>query len=112
MVHAAQKLCPQLSKRGGPMMTQFKIHPEVRTTPGDEDGSVLINLQSGKVFSLNGVGAQVWTMLERQVAYEDVLDSLALDYEVPREQLQDDLEAFLHELECHNLVSNTAANIH
>jgi hypothetical protein len=86
------------------MITQVKIHPEVRTTPGDEDGSVLINLESGKVFSLNGVGARVWTMLQHQLTSEDVLDSLAVDYGVPREQLQDDLQAFLHELECHDLV--------
>ncbi len=88
------------------MITQFNIHPEVRTSPGDEDGSVLINLESGRVFSLNGVGARVWTMLQQQLACEDLLDSLALEYEVPREQLQDDLEAFLHELECHDLVAS------
>ena len=91
------------------MITQFKIHPEVRTTPGDEDGSVLINLESGKVFSLNGVGAWVWTMLQQQLTCEDLLDSLAVEFEVPREQLQDDLEAFLHELECHDLVQATRA---
>ena len=95
------------------MTTQFKIHPEVRTTPGDEDGSVLINLESGKVFSLNGVGARVWTMLQQQLTCDDVLDSLAVEFEVPREQLQDDLEAFLHELECHELVaSDTTAHSH
>lgn len=95
------------------MITQFKIHPEVRTTPGDEDGSVLINLESGKVFSLNGVGARVWTMLQQQLTCEDLLDALAIEYEAPREQLQDDLEAFLHELECHDLVaSDTNARNH
>jgi len=94
------------------MITQFKIHPEVRTTPGDEDGSVLINLESGKVFSLNGVGAWVWTMLQQQLTCEDLLDSLAGEFEVPREQLQDDLEAFLHELECHDLVQATNTHIH
>lgn len=94
------------------MITQFKIHPEVRTTPGDEDGSVLINLESGKVFSLNGIGAWVWTMLQHQLTSEALLDSLALEFEVPREQLQDDLEAFLHELECHDLVQATNTHIH
>lgn len=94
-------------------MTQFKIHPEVRTTPSDEDGSVLINLESGKVFSLNGVGAWIWTMLQQQLTREDLLHSLALEYELPPEQLQDDLEAFLHELECHDLVaSDTNARSH
>lgn len=94
-------------------MTQFKINQEVRTTPSDEDGSVLINLESGKVFSLNGVGAKVWTMLEQRLTFEGLLDSLAREYEVPRQQLKDDLEPFIHDLERNGLVqANSRASIH
>ncbi|HZE70021.1 MAG TPA: PqqD family protein [Pyrinomonadaceae bacterium] len=90
------------------MMTQLKIHPEVRTTPSDEDGSVLINLESGKVFSLNGAGAKVWIMLEQGITFEGLLDSLAREYDVPRQQLQDDTETFIHELKCKGLVQASA----
>ena len=89
------------------MMTQLKIHPEVRTTPSDEDGSVLIKLESGNVFSLNGVGAKVWTMLEQGLTFEVSLDSLSREYDVPRQQLEDDLEIFIHELESKGLLQAT-----
>ena len=91
------------------MTTQFSIHPEVRTSPSDEDGSVLIDLESGKVFSLNGVGAKIWTKIEEGLAFEALLDSLAHDYDVPREQLRSDLATFVGELEKKGLVQATAA---
>ncbi len=81
------------------MTTHFKIHPEVRTTHGDEDGSVLINLESGEIFSLNGLGAKIWTKLEEGRTFETVLDSLTQEYDVPRQKLLNDLETFLVELE-------------
>lgn len=80
------------------MSAQFNIHPEVRTTPGDEDGSVLINLRSGKVFSLNGVGAKVWSMLEQGATFEGVLRELGREYNLPSEELRNDLDGFINEL--------------
>jgi len=89
-------------------MTQLKIHSEVRTTPGDKDGSVLINLESGRVFSLNGVGAKIWTKLEERLTFEAILDSLAQEYDISYEQLRTDLERFIYELEKKGLVEPVA----
>jgi hypothetical protein len=80
------------------MSAQFSIHPEVRTTPGDEDGSVLINLQSGKVFSVNGVGAKVWTMLERGTGFDGIVDALSREYNLPAAELRNDLDSFIDDL--------------
>jgi len=80
------------------MSARFSIHPEVRTTPGDEDGSVLINLQSGKVFSLNGTGAKVWTMIAQGANFDGVLDALGREYQIPSEELRNDLNGFIQEL--------------
>ena len=80
------------------MSAQFSIHPEVRTTPGDEDGSVLINLQSGKVFSVNGVGAKVWTMLERGTGFDGIVDALSREYNLPAAELHNDLDSFIDDL--------------
>jgi hypothetical protein len=90
------------------MSAQFSIHPEVRTTPGDEDGSVLINLQSGKVFSLNGVGAKVWTMLEEGTSFDGVLDALSREYSVPKAEVRNDLDDFIKDLAQKNLLQMTA----
>lgn len=92
------------------MMDQWKIHPEVRTTPNDEDGSVLINLESGKVFSLNGVGAKVWTMLEQGLTFKSVIDVITQEYEVSPQQLKEDVETFIHELEGKGLLQARSAS--
>ena len=90
------------------MSAQVSIHPEVRTTPGDEDGSVLINLQSGKVFSLNGVGAKIWTMLEQGTSFDGVLDALTREYNLPSAELESDLDDFINELGRKDLLKVTA----
>jgi hypothetical protein len=90
------------------MSARFSIHPEVRTTPSDEDGSVLINLQSGKVFSLNGVGAKVWTMIERGASLDGVVDALSHEYNVPSADLRNDLDGFIDELARKDLLHVTA----
>jgi len=90
------------------MSAHVSIHPEVRTTPGDEDGSVLINLQSGKVFSLNGVGARIWTMLEQGTSLDGVLDALGHEYNLPSAELETDLDGFIDELARKDLLTVTA----
>ena len=90
------------------MTAQFSIHPEVRTTPSDEDGSVLINLQSGKVFSLNGVGAKVWTMLEQGASFDGVLDALSHEYNLASAELRNDLDVFIEDLAQKKLLKVTA----
>lgn len=90
------------------MSAAFSLHPEVRATSGDADGSVLINLQSGKVFSLNGVGAKIWTMIEQGAGFDDVLDALRREYKLPSEELRNDLDSFLRELARKDLLQVTA----
>lgn len=80
------------------MSAHFSIHPEVRTTPGDEDGSVLINLESGKVFSLNGVGAKVWTMIEQGAGFDDLVNALTGEYQISSQEIRTDLDGFITEL--------------
>jgi len=86
------------------MTTQFSISSEVHATPGDDDGSVLINLHSGKVFSLNGVGARIWTMLEQGTTFEAIVDSLARHYDGSEQEIREDLNLFLRVLEKKGLV--------
>ena len=90
------------------MTTQFRINPQVRTTAADEDGSVLINLQSGIVFSLNSIAAKIWTLMEEGTSFEGIIESLAQEYETPRQQLQKDLNTLIGELQLKGLMRTTA----
>jgi len=89
------------------MTTQFCISPTVRATPGDDDGTVLINLRSGKVFSLNGVGASIWTMMEQGITFDAIVNFLARQYDMSRHEIRDDLTLFLRVLEQKGLVQAT-----
>jgi hypothetical protein len=86
------------------MDAQFRILPDVRATTEDADGSVLLNLASGRMFTLNGTGAKVWTMLEQGFGFEAVVDSLMQENGMPRQQVQGDVEIFLRALENKGLV--------
>jgi hypothetical protein len=86
-------------------MTQFIICSEVCTTTSAlQNGRVIINLETGLVFSLNGLGAKIWTKLEEGRHFDAILDSLTQEYDIPHEQLRSDLETFVFDLEKKGLV--------
>jgi hypothetical protein len=46
----------------------FFISPHVRSLINAKDGGVLLNIQEGKCFSLNAVGAEIWKAVEENSA--------------------------------------------
>jgi uncharacterized protein YoaH (UPF0181 family) len=86
-------------------MTRLNINSAVRTTPGDQDGSVLINLESGKVFSLNAQGAKIWSLLEEGISLPELIESVAQIYRLPHQQIQHDVEVFIQGLQRSGLVT-------
>jgi hypothetical protein len=73
------------------------IQTQVRSMQ-DQDGAVLLDLKGGKYFSLNGVGADIWTQLEKGLSLPHILDYLDESYQATREQLERDLTAFVEGL--------------
>lgn len=92
------------------MTVQFSIVPDVRSVI-NADGGVLLNLKRGVCYSLNGVGARVWSMLaEGQGLQSEVLvDKLATQFVVPRQRLAEDVVTFLRTLENKGLVQAAEA---
>jgi hypothetical protein len=92
------------------MTVQFSIAPDVRSMI-NADGGVLLNLKRGVCYSLNGVGARVWSLLaeSRGLQPEVVVDQLATQFAVPRQQLAEDVVAFLRALENKGLVQAAGA---
>ena len=68
------------------------------------DEVVLLDLASGNYFGLDAVGARAWELLAEGRAVPEVLDAIASEYEVTREQLESDLARLLHELGAAGLV--------
>ena len=60
--------------------------------------TVLLNLEGESYFALNEVGTRIWQLLQSGCPVADILDILAGEYEVSREQLEDDVGNLLKKL--------------
>jgi hypothetical protein len=76
-----------------------------------EDGGVLLNLKTGKLFKIDPVGALVWgamTQSTSEIDLDRLIDRLHQTFtNVPRERLDSDIRLFLNQLAKAGLVSST-----
>jgi PqqD family protein of HPr-rel-A system len=68
------------------------------------DEAVLLNVETGIYFGLDGLGAQIWKLIEEGANEEEILSRLLAEYEVTPEQLHGDLTEFLTQLDAHGLI--------
>lgn len=90
---------------------RFSPVPGVRSMIND-DGGVLMNVDSGLVYSLSVVGAHIWHRIEQHrfgLTFVELFESLRNDFEVGDEQLQSDLRTFIAELKKKGLLTNATA---
>lgn len=59
---------------------------------------VLLNVASGMYYGLEGVSARIWTLLDAGADTEAIMHTILAEYEVPPDQLREDLQAFLDQL--------------
>ncbi len=79
---------------------KWSVSSSVRAT-FSEDGAVLLDIEKGICYSLNVVGMKVWQILESDggtSAFKDIVDVLAPQFAIPREQLGEDIRTYLQEL--------------
>jgi hypothetical protein len=88
-------------------MTTWKSNVRVgKDTSFEQVGGevVLLNLESGKYYGLDEVGARMWTLLAQHGALEPVYQALLEEYDVAPERLQHDLLALVDDLVKHGLL--------
>ena len=64
----------------------------------------ILQLDSGKYFGLNPVGARVWQLAGQPRKFAEILATLLAEYEVPAERCRADLHALLAKLHAAGLV--------
>jgi len=85
---------------------RWLVSPGVRST-NIGDGAVLLDVEEGLCYSLDGVAAQVWVTIEGSpagISLEGVVDVLETHFTVSREELERDASHCLAELELAGLV--------
>jgi hypothetical protein len=65
---------------------------------------VLLNLDSEQYFGLDGVGNQLWDLIEDSTTFGQVVNDLLQEYDVDRGNLEADLRSVLTELAGNGLV--------
>lgn len=63
---------------------------------GEEIG--MINVETGKYFMLNGIGADIWEALEEEKTLSELVDALLAIYEIDREVCFAETSSFILEL--------------
>ena len=66
--------------------------------------AVILNLETGKYFGLDGVGTRMWALLAEHGSVETAYWALLDEYEVNAEQLQSDLFKLIDDLAGHQLL--------
>jgi hypothetical protein len=73
------------------------------------EGAVLVNLETGRCFQLNRLGAQIWESLEGGGSLDEVLESICSRFRMPREAIAGDVQCFLERLREEGLVTEPPA---
>ncbi len=72
--------------------------------------AAILQLDSGVYYTLNAVGARVWTLVQQPVRVEVLRDTLLADYAVTSERLEADLLDLLTRLAAERLIEVRAAD--
>jgi hypothetical protein len=91
----------------------MELPPDTRITRNDRavfrkltDGtSVALHLDSTAYHGLNTIGTLIWTLLERERSYADLLDALRQELDDAPSELGGDVSEYLRELQTRDLVA-------
>ena len=83
---------------------QFKLSDEVLSQEVNGE-TVLLDLEGESYFGLNEVGTRIWQLLQSEHSVAGMVDSLSVEYDVSREQLESDVSDLLDKLTEAGLVS-------
>ena len=76
---------------------ELSIPPQVVSRlVGDE--TVILNLESGMYFGLDGVGKRIWESIEAGNSLTEIVSMIASEYDVEAQQAEGDLLEFVTEL--------------
>ncbi len=81
----------------------LKIAEGVRSTHG-RDGSVVLDVHHGQLFTLNIVGSKIIELLEQGRSEAQIVVSIAESFQIRRDIIERDVREFLECLQKHRLV--------
>lgn len=82
------------------MNTEITLKTKLRTDPSvvfnEMDGEIIMmSIANGEFYGINALGSRIWQMLETPKAVSEICDGLMSDFDVTREQCEQDVLLFL-----------------
>lgn len=68
--------------------------------------AVLLHMDSGVYFRLNKTGTRVWQLLEAHEGRDRIIETIAGEFDAPKDSIQSDVDALLAELIERRLVTS------
>lgn len=65
---------------------------------------VMMDLEKGRYFSLNGVGSRIWEIIEEPIGINKIVDCLLEEYDVNRNECEENVLEFLDKLDDANII--------
>jgi hypothetical protein len=89
---------------GVALTDRVAVHPSVicRELSGE---TVLLNLESGVYYGLDGVGTRVWQLLQQDRTIADVCDVMVEEYDVEQDVVREDVSRLVGELHERGIVT-------
>lgn len=75
----------------------IKRDPEMLASKMDDE-YVMMSVENGEYYGLDQVGSRIWELLEDEIRVSTLIDQLTAEYEVSREQCEQDVFSFLQDL--------------
>jgi hypothetical protein len=88
----------------------YEVSKGVRSTR-NEDGGLVLDINQGKVFGLNRIGALIFDRLRSGQTRSQIIAEISRDFEIPAETVQADLIQFLESLQGQGLVRGFAEEL-
>lgn len=88
---------------------QFLINKPKVIRETFDDEVVIINLDSGNYYSLDKVGAEIWSLIEQAMTTGEMIEDIACRYEGERLDVEKAVAQFLCELEQENIIAAVTA---
>lgn len=73
----------------------LRANPAMLSTVGPTGAAAILDSESGQFYSLNEVGARVWSLLSDGTTFGAILEQLQSEYDVTAERLGADVEQLL-----------------
>lgn len=93
-----------MARTGLTLSSKIIRNPEMVSS--DMDGeTVMMSMENGEYYGLDPIGSRIWDLIEKEMSIEQLIGVLLEEYDVDRNQCEEDTFAFLNELLDKNLLT-------